>query len=193
MKTFEARPVNPDPAHRADLRIHQPGCGRAILECHGGGVRRRQFPFPHPDRAKNQRMAGRADRRNQSRRCRKPKSSCATSCRLPATFSPDRTTRWTTPSWLQLKGELAKIQAERIARQTRYELTLRIPRNTLAEVLDDGVLRGYQAQTGGAEAGKAALEITYTAKHEKVQKIDAQIASVQKSYDNEINNVIKRD
>jgi polysaccharide biosynthesis transport protein len=93
---------------------------------------------------------------------------------------------------VQLKGELAKIQAERISRQTRYELTLHNPPESLGEVLDDAVLRGYQSQLEALRRDKAALETVYTPKHEKVQKIDAQIASIQKSYENEIASVVHR-
>ena len=92
----------------------------------------------------------------------------------------------------QLKGELAKIQSERIARQTRYELTLKNPPDTLGEVLDDAVLRGYQQQLQALKRERAVLDITYTAKDKKVQKVDAQIASVQKAYDAEIASTVKR-
>jgi polysaccharide biosynthesis transport protein len=93
---------------------------------------------------------------------------------------------------MELKGELAKIQSERIARQTRYELTLHNPPESLGEILDDGVLRGYQAQLESLKRDEAALETTYTSKHEKVRKIDAQIASVQKAYASEITSVVQR-
>jgi capsular exopolysaccharide synthesis family protein len=93
----------------------------------------------------------------------------------------------------ELKGQLAKIQAERIARQARYERTQKnLPPEQLAEVLDDGVLRGYQQQLEGLKRDRAALETIYTPKHEKVRKIDAQIATVQKAYQNEITSVIGR-
>jgi polysaccharide biosynthesis transport protein len=93
---------------------------------------------------------------------------------------------------IQLKSELAKIQAERIAKQTRYELTRNNPPETLGEVLDDGVLRNYQSQLEGLKRDKAALETTYTSKHEKVRKLDAQIASVQKAYEAESSSVVQR-
>jgi succinoglycan biosynthesis transport protein ExoP len=93
---------------------------------------------------------------------------------------------------VQLKVELAKIQSDRIAKQTRYELTLKNPPESLAEVLDDGVLRNYQASLEGLKRDKAARETIYTAKDKKVQQIDAQIASVQKAYENEIDSVVHR-
>lgn len=92
----------------------------------------------------------------------------------------------------QLKGELAKIQNERIARQTRYELTEHNAPETLAEVLDDPTLRGYKAQLETLKRDRAVLTITYTAKNEKVQKIDAQIAEIQKSYDSQLSSTVKR-
>jgi polysaccharide biosynthesis transport protein len=93
---------------------------------------------------------------------------------------------------MQLKGELAKIQSDRIAKQTRYELTLKNPPETLGEILDDGTLRNYQAQLEALKRDRAVLETTYTSKHEKVRKVDAQIAAVQKSYESEITSVVRR-
>lgn len=92
----------------------------------------------------------------------------------------------------QLKGELAHIQNERIARQTRYELTTKNPPQALAEVLDDGALRSYQGQLEALKRDRAVLAITYTPNYEKVKKIDAQIALVEKNYNAEIDNTIKR-
>jgi succinoglycan biosynthesis transport protein ExoP len=92
----------------------------------------------------------------------------------------------------QLKGELAHIQSERIAHQTRYELTLKNPPESLAEVLNDTVLRGYQQQLETLKRERAALTVTYTANYDKVKKIDAQISSIQASYGNELNSTLKR-
>ncbi len=91
-----------------------------------------------------------------------------------------------------LKAELAKIQNERIFRQTRYELTRNNPPESLAEVLDDSTLRNDQKQLQDLRGQKAALETIYTSKNEKVRKIEAQIVLLQKSYQNEISSVIER-
>ncbi len=92
----------------------------------------------------------------------------------------------------QLKAELAKTQGERIGKQTRYEQTLMHPPEQLGEILDDGVLRGYQQQIENLKREKAALLTTYTEKHEKVRKVDAQLLQLQRSYDAEVTSVIKR-
>lgn len=92
----------------------------------------------------------------------------------------------------QLKSELAKIQQERIFHQARYELTLKNPPETLAEVLDDGTLRSYKAELEGLKRDRAALTTTYTAKYDKVRKIDAQLATIQKAYNSELVSTVKR-
>lgn len=94
----------------------------------------------------------------------------------------------------RLKGELAQIQNERIARQTRYELTERNANSplALAEVLADGNLRNYQVQLETLKRDRAVLMLTYTPASEKIKKLDAQIELVQKNYDNELNNTLKR-
>jgi len=91
-----------------------------------------------------------------------------------------------------LKGDLAKIQADAIIKKTRYELTLKYPPEALGEVLDDGVLRGYQQKINLLKEQEAALEVKYTPKHQKVREVDAQLASVQKDYQNEIRSVVTR-
>ncbi|MBZ5608729.1 MAG: polysaccharide biosynthesis tyrosine autokinase [Acidobacteriia bacterium] len=91
-----------------------------------------------------------------------------------------------------LKIDLARIQADRIARQSRYELTLKYPPETLAEILEDAVLRGYQQQIEALKRDKAGLETKYTPKHERVRELDARLAALEKAYQNEIHSVITR-
>jgi succinoglycan biosynthesis transport protein ExoP len=92
----------------------------------------------------------------------------------------------------QLKAELAKIQPELIARQNRYNLTLKYPPEQLGEVLDDGVLRSYQQQIETLKREKAMLLTTLTEKHEKVRKVDAQLEELGKAYSAEISSVLTR-
>jgi len=91
-----------------------------------------------------------------------------------------------------LKGDLAKSQADAILKRTRFELTLKYPPEALGEVLDDPVLRGYQQKINALKEQKAALEVKYTPKHQKVREVDAQLGSVQKDYENEIHSVVSR-
>jgi succinoglycan biosynthesis transport protein ExoP len=91
-----------------------------------------------------------------------------------------------------LKGELAKIQADRIAKQTRYELTLHNPPETLGEILDDRLLKDTEQQINALKREKASLETIYTDKNDKVRKLDAQLPLLENSYKNELSSVVKR-
>jgi capsular exopolysaccharide synthesis family protein len=82
----------------------------------------------------------------------------------------------------QAKLRLADVQAQRIAAQTRYELSLKTPPESLAEVQNDGVLRDYRQKIDSLTQQRAALTTTYTPKHEKVQKVDAQIGQLEQAY-----------
>jgi uncharacterized protein involved in exopolysaccharide biosynthesis len=79
----------------------------------------------------------------------------------------------------QLKGELARIQSERIARQTRYELTLKNHARLARRSARRSRAAWLSAQLEGLKKDRAVLSITYTAKDKKVEKIDAEIGSVQ--------------
>jgi succinoglycan biosynthesis transport protein ExoP len=92
----------------------------------------------------------------------------------------------------QLKGELGRIQSERIAKESRYQLTLKYPPEQLAEVLDDAVLRGYTVQIEGLKRERAMLLTTYTERHDKVRKVDVSLQALQASYQSELSSVIKR-
>jgi polysaccharide biosynthesis transport protein len=89
----------------------------------------------------------------------------------------------------ELKGQLAKIQADLVVKQTRYELMVRTPPEKLVDVLEDGALRNYQQQIEAMKRDKAALDIKYTPKHEKVRDVEARLGSLQKAYENEIHSV----
>jgi polysaccharide biosynthesis transport protein len=91
-----------------------------------------------------------------------------------------------------LKGDLAKTQAEAIIKRSRYDLTVKYPPEALGEVLDDATLRSYQQKINLLKEQKAALEVKFTPKHDKVRELDTQLASVQKDYQNEIHNIVSR-
>jgi len=92
----------------------------------------------------------------------------------------------------QLRVDLAKIQTERIAKQIRYELTLKNTPESLPNVLDDQNLRGYQQQINNLRQEKAALETTLTSNHNKVRRVDSQLEVLESTLRNEIGNVVKR-
>jgi capsular exopolysaccharide synthesis family protein len=92
----------------------------------------------------------------------------------------------------QAKLKLADVQAQRIAAQTRYELSLKTAPESLAEVQNDTVLRDYRSGIETLTQQRAALTTTYTPKHEKVQKVDAQIAQLEKAAQQRQSAIVKK-
>jgi len=92
----------------------------------------------------------------------------------------------------QLQGELSTIQADRIAKQARYELARTSAPESLPDVLDDENLRAYQAQLTQLRREYAALNATLTPRHYKVQKVAAQIAQLEAVYQQDVKNVLQR-
>jgi capsular exopolysaccharide synthesis family protein len=83
----------------------------------------------------------------------------------------------------QLQDELSKAQGERTAAQSRYEISLSAPPNALADVLNDASLRALQDKITDLSRQRADAIVIYTPKHEKVQRIEAQIAPLQAEFD----------
>ncbi|HLN03149.1 MAG TPA: polysaccharide biosynthesis tyrosine autokinase [Bryobacteraceae bacterium] len=92
----------------------------------------------------------------------------------------------------QAKQRLTEAHSQVIAAQTRYELSTRVPPESLTEVQLDSTLRGYQDRIGSLNQQRAALLITMTEKNEKVRLIDAQIVPLQEAYQRELAAVLKK-
>ncbi len=92
----------------------------------------------------------------------------------------------------QLQGELGGARADRIAKQSRYELALKTPPDSLPSVLDDSSLRSYSTQLTELRRQLADLSSTLTPNHPKVKRIQAQIATVEASLERERGNNVAR-
>jgi capsular exopolysaccharide synthesis family protein len=92
----------------------------------------------------------------------------------------------------QAKTKLTEAHSATIAAQTRYELSLKVPPESLTEVQLDGTLRIYQGQINTLEQARAALLVTFTEKHEKVRQLDAQIVPLKQAYQRELAGVLKK-
>lgn len=92
----------------------------------------------------------------------------------------------------QLQEELSKAQADRVARQSKYELATTVGVESLPEVLDDQTLREYQVQLTTLRRELADLRASFTPAHPKVQKVQAQIAAVESALENKRSNIVKR-
>jgi len=78
----------------------------------------------------------------------------------------------------EVQNELSHAQADRIIKQSRYEIASKSTPETLADVLSDATLRDYQTQITTLRRQLAEAEATYTPEHYKVTRLQAQLASV---------------
>lgn len=104
----------------------------------------------------------------------------------------DQTTTLAGSKLAQLQQELAAIQAERIARQSRYEIAVSKGPEALPEVMSASLLPQHQANLLTLERELAQLRLTYTNAHPKVRNVLAQIEEIRKSQEQERLQVIER-
>jgi succinoglycan biosynthesis transport protein ExoP len=92
----------------------------------------------------------------------------------------------------QLQEALSKAQADRVARQSRFEMANSSSPETLPDVLNDTALRDYQAKLTDLRRQRAELATTFTPEYSKVKRLEAQIASLESALDKERSAIIKR-
>jgi capsular exopolysaccharide synthesis family protein len=92
----------------------------------------------------------------------------------------------------QLQEALSKAQADRVARQSRFEMANSSPPETLPDVLNDTALRDYQAKLTGLRQQRAEFATTFTPGYSNVKRLEAQIASLESALDKERSAIIKR-
>lgn len=89
----------------------------------------------------------------------------------------------------QLQAELLRAQAERIAIQSRFELiTTRLPEE-LSEMIDPA---NYLIQRNELRRQLAELRTTYTLAHYKVKRVEAQLAQLGQTIENERANKLEQ-
>ncbi len=82
-----------------------------------------------------------------------------------------------------IESELSAARADRISRQSKYEMASSSPPSALPEVLDDPALKASQSVLADLKAKLAQLSVTFTPQHAEVRKVRAQIASIESSLD----------
>ena len=91
-----------------------------------------------------------------------------------------------------LQDELSKAQADRVAKQSRWEMATTAAPETLPDVLNDPTLRQYQERLADLQREKAALEETFTPDHPQVKRLTAQIEAVDQSMQMQQNDILKQ-
>jgi succinoglycan biosynthesis transport protein ExoP len=92
----------------------------------------------------------------------------------------------------QVQEELSKAQADRTARQSRYEVAVSTPPETLPEVLDDKLMGDLQAKLTDLRRQLAELSAALTPAHYKVTRTQEQINSLEAALNRQRANVIAR-
>lgn len=92
----------------------------------------------------------------------------------------------------QIEDAYAQATALRIQKQSRYEKAKAGNANTVPDVLNDSSLKQYEDQLTDLERQRADLAALYTPSYAKIQRLDAQIASVKAALEREKQDIIAR-
>jgi uncharacterized protein involved in exopolysaccharide biosynthesis len=92
----------------------------------------------------------------------------------------------------ELGDNLSQAQADRIAKQAKYEEARSKPVDSLPELLEDPTMRDYREKMTELKRQYAELSATLTPQHFKVQRVQAQIDELNSSMQKERSNVLRR-
>jgi len=91
-----------------------------------------------------------------------------------------------------LQDELSAAQADRVVKQSRWEMATTAAPETLPDVLNDPTLRQYQERLADLQREKAALEETFTPDHPQVKRLTAQAEAVEHSMQAQQGDILKQ-
>jgi succinoglycan biosynthesis transport protein ExoP len=92
----------------------------------------------------------------------------------------------------QLQAEVSTTQADRVAKQAKFEIAKSAPPASLPQVLDDVSLRNLQARLAEMRGELAQLNVSLTPEHYRVQRLQAQIDELEAEFERARGNIIKR-
>jgi len=92
----------------------------------------------------------------------------------------------------QLQDGLAKAEADRAEKQSRYEAALASSGNVMSDSVAAGPLRQYETDLQNLRRELAQLQTLYTPTNYRVEKVKAQIAETEKSIRNERKEIVSR-
>ena len=91
-----------------------------------------------------------------------------------------------------LQDELVKAQANRVEKQSRWEMASTAAPETLPDVLNDSTLRQYQEKLADLRRETADLKEAFTPDYPKVKRLSAQIDAVEHSLELQRDNILKQ-
>ena len=92
----------------------------------------------------------------------------------------------------QIQKQLSDAQADRIAKESAYEVASTTPVEALPQVLDNGRLADYQSKLSDLRRTLAELSSVYTPAYYKVAQVQAQINELEGTLRRERGNVLSR-
>jgi capsular exopolysaccharide synthesis family protein len=92
----------------------------------------------------------------------------------------------------QLQEELSRAQADRITRQSKYELASKAAPESLGDVLDDAGLRDYSSKLTELKRQQAELGSTFTDEYPKVKRLQGQVATLQAAVEKSRSDILHR-
>jgi succinoglycan biosynthesis transport protein ExoP len=107
-------------------------------------------------------------------------------------YSSDEKTNVSEQKLSQVQVSLSAAQADRIAKQSRWEIATSSSPEALPDILNDATLQTYQSKLTELTREMAELRATYTPENIKVKRIEAQIAPIQAAADQARSAILKR-
>ncbi len=92
----------------------------------------------------------------------------------------------------QIRAELFRAQAARMAQQSKYDLLKSGSPNAILEVVEDATLRAYQMKLGDLRQQLADASSTFTPAHYTVRRLQAQITEVDQAQEKVREILLKR-
>lgn len=92
----------------------------------------------------------------------------------------------------QLQTELSSTQAQRMAAQSRFEMVATANAESLPNILDDPALKEFHSKAVELRRDLADLSVSLKPTHYKVQALKAQLAEMEKTYENRKQQLVRR-
>lgn len=92
----------------------------------------------------------------------------------------------------QLQEELSRAQADRVSKQSRYEMARNAAPDALPDALKESALRDYDSKLTELRRQQADLNATYTARYSRTRRTDAQVAALEAAVQHERGVVVAR-
>jgi polysaccharide biosynthesis transport protein len=104
----------------------------------------------------------------------------------------DENTNVATEKLQQLQQELSTATADRIGKQSRFELARNSPPDSLADVLNDAGLRETGAKVNDMRRQIADLSAVYSSEYSKVKRAEAELVTLQDAFERDRADILKR-